>query len=45
MRHAPLAVARPIRGGVALEPFLKNLAAFAPQRVEGTAVFMSGGVD
>jgi KUP system potassium uptake protein len=33
------------RDGLALEPFLKNLAAFPPHRVEGTAVFMSGGVD
>ena len=33
------------RGGLALEPFLRNLSAFPPQRVEGTAVFMSGGVD
>ncbi|HQR54995.1 MAG TPA: potassium transporter Kup [Burkholderiaceae bacterium] len=33
------------RGGVALEGFLKNLATYPPQRVEGTAVFMSGGMD
>jgi len=33
------------RYGLALEPFLKSLAAFPPQRVEGTAVFMSGSVD
>jgi KUP system potassium uptake protein len=33
------------RDGLALEPFLNNLAAFPPHRVEGTAVFMSGGVD
>jgi KUP system potassium uptake protein len=33
------------RAGLALEPFLKSLAAYPPQRVEGTAVFMSGGAD
>jgi KUP system potassium uptake protein len=33
------------RAGLSLEPFLKNLAAYPPQRVEGTAVFMSGGQD
>ena len=30
------------RGGLALESFLGSLAAFPPQRVAGTAVFMSG---
>jgi KUP system potassium uptake protein len=33
------------RGGLALEGFLKSLTAYPPQRVEGTAVFMSGGLD
>ena len=33
------------RAGLALEPFMKSLAAYPPQRVEGTAVFMSGGAD
>jgi KUP system potassium uptake protein len=33
------------RGGISLEPFVQSLAAFPPTRVEGTAVFMSGGVD
>jgi KUP system potassium uptake protein len=32
------------RGGLQLEPFTRNLAEFPPQRVEGTAVFMSGGL-
>ncbi len=33
------------RAGLALEPFLKSLSTYPPQRVEGTAVFMSGAVD
>jgi KUP system potassium uptake protein len=33
------------RAGLALEPFLRSLAAYPPQRVEGTAVFMAGTVD
>ena len=33
------------RGGLALESFLGSLAAYPPQRVAGTAVFMSGGFD
>ena len=33
------------RTGLALEPFIRSLSAFPPQRVEGTAVFMSGGGD
>ena len=30
---------------LALEPFMKSLSTYPPQRVEGTAVFMSGGID
>ena len=30
------------RRGLALEPFMKSLSTYPPQRVEGTAVFMSG---
>jgi KUP system potassium uptake protein len=33
------------RRGLALEPFMKSLSTYPPQRVEGTAVFMSGSVD
>jgi len=33
------------RAGLALEPFLHSLAAYPPQRVEGTAVFMSSSAD
>ncbi|HQR19315.1 MAG TPA: potassium transporter Kup [Burkholderiaceae bacterium] len=44
-RGRQLVKAERARGGIALEPFLKSLAEFPPQRVEGTAVFMSGGVD
>jgi KUP system potassium uptake protein len=33
------------RHGLALEPFMKSLSTYPPQRVEGTAVFMSGGLD
>jgi KUP system potassium uptake protein len=44
-RGRQLVKAERARGGVALEPFLANLSAFPPQRVDGTAVFMSGGID
>jgi KUP system potassium uptake protein len=33
------------RRGLALEPFMKSLSTYPPQRVEGTAVFMSGSID
>jgi len=33
------------RAGLRLEPFLQALSIDPPQRVEGTAVFMSGGID
>jgi KUP system potassium uptake protein len=34
-----------VRSGIALEPFLQNLATYPPHRVEGTAVFLSAGLD
>ncbi|GAB4470533.1 MAG: potassium transporter Kup [Burkholderiaceae bacterium] len=33
------------RSGIALEPFLKSLATYPPQRIEGTAVFMTPVLD
>ncbi|HTN49878.1 MAG TPA: potassium transporter Kup [Burkholderiaceae bacterium] len=44
-RGRELVKAERARAGLALEPFIQSLAAFPPHRVEGTAVFMSGGVD
>ena len=33
------------RSRLALQPFMKSLSTYPPQRVEGTAVFMSGSLD
>ncbi|MEF9995722.1 MAG: potassium transporter Kup [Burkholderiaceae bacterium] len=33
------------RGGISLVPFMKSLATYPPQRVEGTAVFMTASAD
>jgi len=33
------------RSGIELEPFLKSLSTYPPVRVEGTAVFMSHGIE
>jgi KUP system potassium uptake protein len=44
-RGRSLVRAQRSRTGLALEPFMQSLSAFPPQRVEGTAVFMSGGID
>jgi KUP system potassium uptake protein len=43
-RGRALVRAERARGGLALQPFMKSLSTYPPQRVEGTAVFMSGGI-
>ena len=44
-RGRSLVHAERARTALALEPFMKSLSTYPPQRVEGTAVFMSGNVD
>ena len=44
-RGRALVRAERARSGLALGPFMKSLSDYPPQRVEGTAVFMSGNVD
>jgi KUP system potassium uptake protein len=40
-----LVAAEAARGGIAMEPFLKSLSTYPPQRVEGTAVYMTPAAD
>jgi KUP system potassium uptake protein len=44
-RGRSLVHAERTRTGLALEPFMKSLSTYPPQRVEGTAVFMSGNIE